>query len=68
LYPALNSYKKTFLKKLNKLRDRKLKDRIAGSIADVEDAKSLSDLNNLKKLEGFSQFYRIRTGSHRIGI
>ncbi len=49
------NFKKTFLKKLKKLKDQKLKDRIAEAIADVEAAKKLSEVINLKKLEGFWQ-------------
>jgi mRNA interferase RelE/StbE len=37
-------------------------------ILTVENATSLSEVPNIKKLYGFKKFYRIRIGDFRIGI
>ncbi len=34
----------------------------------MEAAKSLSEIPNLKKMEGTQQYFRIRIGDHRMGI
>jgi mRNA interferase RelE/StbE len=61
-------FKKSFLKDLNKLKDRRLEDAIHASIVDVENTKSLSQIKNLKKLSGYEHHYRIRLGDYRIGL
>lgn len=62
------AFKRSFLKSVKKLKDQKLKDAIAESIEQIEASETLSDIKNLKKLQGFSNFYRIRIGDYRIGI
>ncbi len=62
------AFKKSFLKDLKKLRDKQLKNSIAKAIEDVEAAKELTQVKNLKKMEGYSSFYRIRIGDYRIGL
>ncbi len=37
-------------------------------ISSLDQAQSLNDLNNIKKLTGFNDFYRIRIGNFRIGF
>ncbi len=37
-------------------------------IEEVEKAKSINDITNLKNLKGSSEFYRIRFGDYRIGV
>ena len=59
---------KQFYKDLDKLKDQNLKDKIAGIIINVEQASSLSDIKNLKKLKGYKVVYRIKTGDYRIGV
>jgi mRNA interferase RelE/StbE len=38
------------------------------TIENVLDAKKINDINNLKKLQGFKEYYRIRIGAYRIGV
>ena len=42
--------------------------RIEKVILDVENATSLSQIKNLKKLKGQTKYYRIRLGDYRIGL
>ena len=61
-------FSEKFYKDLNGLRDKKLKIKVAGIVDECKNAKGLHDIRNLKKLEGFESYYRIRTGDYRIGI
>jgi mRNA interferase RelE/StbE len=62
------AFKKSFLKEVKKNTDKKLKDSIADVIEQVEAAENLSQVKNLKKLEGFDIYYRIRIGNYRVGL
>ncbi len=59
---------KSFEKDTDKIRDRKLLQKIVDCIRQVEEAKSPAEIQNLKKLSGFSTYYRIRIGEFRIGV
>jgi mRNA interferase RelE/StbE len=61
-------FKKSFLKELQKLRNKGLKNSIADCIVQVESANSISQIKNIKKLAGFDDYYRIRIGDYRIGL
>ncbi len=61
-------FKKTFLKELEKLKNKSLKNSIYNSIIQVELAESISELKNIKKLAGFEIYYRLRVGDYRIGL
>ena len=53
---------------MKKIKDKRLLKQVQKIIAQVESATSLSDLQNVKKLEGYTTYYRIRVGEYRIGI
>ena len=59
---------KQFYKDLDKVKDQNVKDCIAKIIINVEEANSLRDIKNLKKLKGYKTVFRIKTGDYRIGI
>lgn len=62
------SFKKAFLKDLEKLNEedvRKIKRIVFDSFPK---ATNLSELPNVKKLKGNSTFYRMRVGDYRIGL
>ena len=61
-------YEKSFGRDLKKIKDKRLLKQAQKIIAQVESATSLSDLQNVKKLEGYTTYYRIRVGEYRIGI
>ena len=62
------TFRKSFLRDLKKLKDTKVRGRIREVIEAVEEADSLSDLPGVKKMSGSSGYYRVRIGSHRIGL
>lgn len=61
-------YEKSFGRDLKKIKDKRLLKQVQKIIAQVESATSLIDLPNVKKLEGYTTYYRIRVGEYRIGI
>jgi mRNA interferase RelE/StbE len=62
------AFKKSFLKSIKKLKDKSLKDDIFDAINSAEEAQSLDEIPNIKKLTGYSIYYRIRIGDYRIGL
>lgn len=61
-------FKKSFLKELQKLRNKNLKSSIASCIVQVESAETIAQVKNIKKLSGYDDYYRIRIGDYRIGV
>jgi mRNA interferase RelE/StbE len=61
-------FKKSFLKDIEALGNPAIRKRIRKAIAQVEQAPTLSQVENLKKLKGAEQYYRIRVGDYRIGL
>ncbi len=62
-------FKKSFVKDIERhSKDKKLLARIEEIIQAVESADSLTDITNLKKLKAEGSYYRIRSGSYRIGL
>ncbi len=61
-----------FLEKFNRDLDRLMnvstKIAVRSAITSIQDAVSLSEILNIKKLRGFKTAYRIRIGDYRIGI
>jgi mRNA interferase RelE/StbE len=58
----------SFDKSLDKISDKHIKDKIIDVIIGIESAKSLIDIANVKKMQGFKTFYRIRVGDYRVGV
>ncbi|MBN8703188.1 MAG: type II toxin-antitoxin system RelE/ParE family toxin [Bacteroidetes bacterium] len=61
-------FKKSFLKDLKKLNNKNLKNAIAECIIQAESAENISEIKNLKKLIGYSIYYRIRIGDYKIEL
>jgi mRNA interferase RelE/StbE len=62
------TFRKSFEKDLNKLRDVDLLRKIKAIIEEAEAAVNFVDINNLKKLKADGNYYRIRVGNYRIGL
>jgi mRNA interferase RelE/StbE len=58
----------SFEKSLDRLNNPVIFRRIERIIIQIESAKSLSELSNIKKLTGFQKYFRIRIGDYRLGI
>lgn len=61
-------FRKTFKQDLKSLKDGKVLKRIQQVVEEVEGAKSLLEIRNIKVLQGYEGFYRIRVGDYRIGL
>lgn len=61
-------YLKSFLNDIKKLKDNSIKEKIKEFILEVKSAENLEQINNIKKLKGYSIAYRWRTGGYRLGI
>jgi len=59
---------KKFLKDIDKISKPKDKETLIKIIETVEAANGLSNIPNIKKLTGFEDAYRIRSGDYRIGV
>ncbi len=59
---------KRFEKDTNKINDKSLLKKIATCIIDIQNANSLNEIKNLKKLKGFDLEYKIKIGDYRIGL
>ncbi len=61
-------FDKSFEKSIVKIKNKSLFPRIEKIIIEFENAKSLTDLTNIKKLIGFKNYYRVRIGEYRLGF
>jgi mRNA interferase RelE/StbE len=62
-------FKKSFARDLKKkARGTKLRSRIQEIIHEVNNAESLYEIKNIKKLKAEGDYYRIRLGNYRIGL
>ena len=61
-------FRKTFKQDLKNLKDSKVLKRIQKVVEEVELANALSEVRNVKLLQGHESFYRIRVGDYRIGL
>jgi mRNA-degrading endonuclease RelE of RelBE toxin-antitoxin system len=61
-------FRKTFKQDLRNLKDSKVLKRIQKVVEEVELANALSEIRNIKLLQGHENFYRIRVGDYRVGL
>jgi len=58
----------TFERSLKKLKNLEVQQKIWDTILALEEAATLRDVPNVKKMEGFKTFYRIKLGQYRLGF
>ena len=61
-------FKKSFLKSIETLNNKKLREAVLNCIKEVEQATAIHNISNIKKLKGHRDYYRIRIGNYRIGL
>jgi mRNA interferase RelE/StbE len=59
---------KGFQKDVSRISDSKLKNTISEIIENIRQAENLLSIPGIKKLTGYKEFYRIKTGNYRIGL
>ncbi|MEP7269159.1 MAG: type II toxin-antitoxin system RelE/ParE family toxin [Saprospiraceae bacterium] len=62
------AFKKSFLKSIKRYQSERLKKALQSCILEIEVAATLSEIKNLKKLKGYTDYFRIRVGDYRIGL
>lgn len=61
-------FRASFAKDLRSIKSEDILSRIKEVIEQVEKARSLQEIANIKKLKGGRNYYRIRVGEYRIGL
>ncbi|MHB8258911.1 MAG: type II toxin-antitoxin system RelE family toxin [Bacteroidia bacterium] len=59
---------KSFNKDISKIRDKKIVKSLEESIHKIEQANSITEITNVKKMEGADNAFRIRIGNYRLGF
>lgn len=62
------TFKRSFARDLRNIRERTLLTQIQSAIEAIENAETLFDLSQVKRLQGAEGYYRIRIGNYRIGL
>ncbi len=63
-----STFRQSFVRDLRKIKDETTLERVRQVIAQVDEARALTDVKDMTKLSGSNKFYRIRIGDYRIGI
>ena len=61
-------FKRSFLKDLQRVRDPQLKRQVKQAIQRVEEAQTLQEMGDIKKLRGGERCYRVRLEDYRLGL
>lgn len=61
-------FDKSFSKSIEKLGNRKIKTKITDFIVKLEAAGSLEEIPSVKKMTGFTVYFRAKIGDYRIGM
>ena len=61
-------FRQSFLRDLERIRERSVLDRIQRAVESIEQASDLESIPQLKRLRGERGFYRVRVGDYRIGL
>ncbi|GJM41773.1 MAG: toxin RelE [Ardenticatenaceae bacterium] len=61
-------FEASFAKDLKRVKDKQLLKRVHNILEQVKVANGLTDIPNMKKLQGYDSYFRLRLGEYRIGI
>jgi mRNA interferase RelE/StbE len=61
-------FDKSFDKSLDKIKEASVFQKLETILEQLEKANNLNEINNVRKLSGFKEFYRIRIGDYRLGF
>ncbi|MGV3636239.1 MAG: type II toxin-antitoxin system RelE family toxin [Flavobacteriales bacterium] len=59
---------RSFIQDFKAIPDPAVRRKVERTVKQLQAAKTLRDLRQVKKLEGFTSAYRLRIGDHRIGF
>ncbi len=61
-------YEKSFYKDISKLADFSINPKILKLVEQIKSAYGINEINSIKKMSGFTDYYRIRIGDYRLGV
>ncbi len=62
-------FTKSFNKDIDKIRHlSQVKNELKTLLITLQNATSLTDVDHVRKLQGYSNYYRVRSGDYRLGI
>ena len=61
-------FRKSFLRDLKRVKKTTIRKQVRETIQSVEQAQSLQEISDLKKLKYGDRYYRIRIGDYRLGL
>lgn len=59
---------KSFAKDVDHIRDKNALKKLRALLEVIEHAKSIQEIQHIKKIEGHDSFYRIKIGDYRVGM
>ena len=59
---------KSFDRDVDRIKDKKLLKKLRAFISTIESAGTIQDIPQVKKIEGYKSYYRIKIGDHRLGM
>jgi mRNA interferase RelE/StbE len=62
------AFAKSFQEDIEKISDQQVLTRLNSLLQSLEQAPSLTEIHNLKKLKTSGSYYRIRFGDYRVGL
>ena len=62
------SFTNRYEKQFDRLTDVKLRKQIIAAVKTILDAQRIEAIPSIKKLKGFTNAYRVRSGQYRIGL
>jgi len=61
-------FESKFEKDLRNIKDKKLLSKIKEVILECKAVQTLNEAKNIKKMQGYQTFYRLKIGDYRVGI
>jgi mRNA interferase RelE/StbE len=61
-------FESKFEKDLRNIKDKKLLSKIKEVILECKAVQTLNEVKNIKKMQGYQTFYRLKIGDYRVGI
>jgi mRNA interferase RelE/StbE len=61
-------FESKFEKDLRNIKDKKLLSKIKEVILECKAVQTFNELKNIKKMQGYQTFYRLKIGDYRVGI
>jgi mRNA interferase RelE/StbE len=61
-------FEKSFLKDIEKLNDKNTAIKLKAKLLEFEEQSDFANMQNIKKLKGYKNYYRLKIGDYRLGF